>query len=71
MPYGVYAPSLYMRSLSHQSVQNLFDLGVTVVMSALVMPRRDHGAGAVGNGCVGALTSPGTLLSGTLRSSTG
>ena len=48
-----------------------FTLAVTVVMSALVMPTRDHGAGLVGNGWVGELTSPGTLLSGTLRSSTG
>ena len=70
-PYDVYGPSLYMCSRSHHSVQNLFDSGVTVVMSAFVMPRRDHGAGFVGNGCVGELASPGTLLSGTFRSSTG
>ena len=41
--------------------RSLLDSGVTVVMSALVMPRRHHGAGLIGNGCVGALTSPGHL----------
>src|SRR5262245_8118332 len=70
-PYGGYGPSLYMRSFSHHSAQNLCDSGVTVVMSAFVMPRRAHGAGFVGNGCVGELFSPGTVLSGTRRSSTG
>src|ERR1044071_3000841 len=68
--YGVYAPSLYICSLSHHAVQNWFDSGVTVVRSAFVMPSRAHGAGLTGNGCVGDAFSPGTWLAGTFRSST-
>src|ERR1044071_256981 len=68
--YGVYAPSLYICSLSHHAVQNWFDSGVTVVRSAFVMPSRAHGAGLTGNGCVGDACSPGTWLGGTFLSST-
>ena len=45
--------------------------GVKSMRSSSVSPLRENGAGLVGNGCVGAACSPGTVDCGTGRSSIG
>ncbi|PYV86415.1 MAG: hypothetical protein DMG05_19760 [Acidobacteria bacterium] len=47
------------------------DSGVTVVMSSRVTKILPSGGGLMGKGWVGQVASPGTLLCGTGRSSTG
>jgi hypothetical protein len=45
--------------------------GVKSIRLASVVPWRSKGGGRVGNGCVGAVHSPATVLGGTGRSSIG
>ena len=61
-------PVRWRRNTSSASARNS---GVKSMRSSSVIPCREKGAGRVGKGCVGHGTSPGTVLSGTARSSTG
>ncbi len=60
-----------VRAVSNSSVQVRFESGVTVVSCSRVIDCRTSGGGRVGIGCVGDAASPGTVLAGTGRSSTG
>src|SRR5215218_2542879 len=69
---GVYRPTLFAPSMFARKVCRC--CGVMLLcglMSSLVNICFEKGGGAVGNGCVGQLCSPGISLLGTGRSSIG
>src|SRR5262245_9875272 len=68
-PIGVNGPRCFSRS--NISTQYSCDSGVTFDTSSRVIDKRASGGVTTGNGCVGHETSPGTVLCGTGRSSTG
>ena len=70
VPGGVYMPFVYIAFLFQRSLQYFVASGV-VVLKSLAGSKvvRPSGSGLKGNGCVGDVASPGTLLCGTGRSS--
>src|SRR4030095_7290297 len=58
-------------SLSNSSAQYFCDSAETLLMSSRVIDWRAIAGGLTGNGCVDQVSSPGTLLWGTGRSSIG
>src|SRR5688500_10810162 len=58
-------------SWSNSSVQYFCDSAVTLLISSRVIDWRAKAGGLTGTGCVGQVSSPGTLLRGTGRSSIG
>ena len=61
-------PILYCLTSSIASARSS---GVKSIRSSIVDPCRSNGGGLVGNGCVGAVRSPGVSDAGTGRSSIG